>query len=200
MSMFNLSEVEEKSAGNGNLYIYPGIREVVINKWIHGKSTNKGTPFIAVELTTVEGKAAGNVDPRSFEFYLTDKTMKMTLSKIKHIVTKITTEEKFASKNPADEEEMVEHLNDLTRGETLRIKFTGEERLNAKGEIKDNATIGLPDFAEAIQEGAKYPVVPASESKLTFDKNNQYDFKKLPKDANTVPEQGMAVNSAGPNW
>ena len=55
-------------------------------------------------------------------------------------------------------------------------------------------------FAEAIQEGSEYPVVTASESKLTFDKNNQYDFKKLPKDADVAPQQGMAVNSAGPNW
>lgn len=187
MSMFNLSEVEEKSSGNGNLYIYPGIREVVINKWTHGKSANKGTPFIAVELTTVEGKAAGNVEPRSFEFYVSEGAMKMSLSKIKHITTKITTEEKFASKNPADLEEMVEHLNDLTRGETYRQKFTGEEYINSKGEVKEKATIGLPDFAEAIQEGAEYPVVPASESKLTFDKNNQYDFKKLPKDADATP-------------
>lgn len=196
MSMFNLSEVEEKTSGNGNLYIYPGIRDVVITKWTQGKSANKGTPFIAVNLVTVEGKKAGNVDPRAFEFYMTEGAMKMSLSKIKHIVTKITTEEKFASKNPADIEEMVEHLNDLTRGETLRMKFIGEEYENSNGEVKEAARIGLPEFAEAIQEGAAYPVV--TETKLTFDKNNPYDFKKLEKD--NTKEPTTAETGAKVNW
>lgn len=197
MSMFNLSEVEERSAGKGNLYIYPGVRDVKIKKWTKGKSANKGTPFIAVHLVTVEGDKQ-NIEPRQFEFYMSEGAMKMSLSKIKHIVTKITTEEKWASKNPEDIDEMVDHLNDLTRGETYRQKFIGEEYENSNGEVKEAARIGLPEFAEAIQEGAEYPVVPESESKLVFDKDNKYDFKKLEKD--NTNESEMENASTGTNW
>lgn len=194
MSMFNLKEVSEEVKGGSNeKYIYPGIRnKVIIKKWSQGKSSQKGTPFIAVHLVTQEGKES-NVEPKQFEFYVSDAAMEGTLSRIKHIVTKVATEAEFASKSPADMEEMVEHLNDISRGKVLRIKFTGEEYLNGQGEVKEAARIGYPEFAEAVEEGAEHSVVADADTKLVFDKNNQYDFKTLPKDASTV-----TANTAAP--
>jgi hypothetical protein len=195
MSMFNLKEVSEEVKGGGvnETYIYPGIRNnVVISKWSHGTSSQKGTPFIAVHLVTKEGKAA-NVEPKQFEFYVSEKAIPDTLARIKHIVTKVTTNAEWESKEPADLEEMVDHLNDISRGKVLRMKFTGEEYLNGQGEVKSSARIGYPEFAEAVEEGAEYPAVANEDTKLVFDPNNQYDFKKLPKDATNVAEEKPAV-------
>jgi hypothetical protein len=186
MSMFNLSEVKEEVKGGANeTYIYPGIRNnVKIKKWTNG-STPNGTPFLAVHLVTREGEEA-NVEATEFPFYTSEKALKTSLAKIKHIVTKVATEAEWLSKEPADMDEMTDHLNDISRGKYLRIKFTGEEYQNKNGEIKEKALIGLPEFAEAIENGAEYPVVAPEESKLVFDKNNSYDFKKF------VPENVTA--------
>lgn len=196
MSMFNLKEVQEETRGNGGsqTYIYPGIRHnVIIAKWAQGKSS-LGTPFIAVHLVTKEGKEA-NVEPKAFEFYVSPAAMEMSLQKIKHIVTKVTTVKAWESKEPANLEEMIEHLNDISKGESLRMKFTGEEYKNSAGDIKEAARIGLPDFAEAIQEGAEHPPVADEDTKLTFDKNNKYDFKKLETEAPT-PEDDVEESSS----
>lgn len=181
MSMFNLKEVtEEVKTGVNETYIYPGIRnKVIIKKWSQGKSDNdKKTPYVSVHLVTEEGKAA-DVQPKEFKFYMSEKAVPMSLVKIKHIVTKVTTSDKFESVEPNDLEELVDHLNDISQGESLRMKFFGREYTNANQEIKEAAEIGLPDFAEAIQEGAEYPVVTDEDTALTFDKENKMDFQKL---------------------
>lgn len=197
MSMFNLKEVSEVSKGGGvnETYIYPGIRNnVIIKKW-HSGTTPSGTPYIAVDLVTAEGKAANPpVEPKTFSFYTSEKALKQSLVKIKHIITKVNTEAAWESKSPANMEEMVEHLNDLSQGKSLRMKFTGEEYLNNAGEVKSRASIGLPEFAEAIEEGAEYPVVSNEDTKLKFDPDNQYDLKKLEKDASNVAEEKPAVS------
>lgn len=181
MSMFNLKEVNEEVKGGVNeTYIYPGIRNrVVIKKWTHGVQANeKKTPFVSIHLVTQEGKAA-NVEPKEFKFYMSEKAMPTSLAKIKHIVTKVTTQAKFESKEPSDMEELVDHLNDISQGSVLRMKFNGREYLNASQEIKEAAEIGLPEFAEAVEDGAEYPAVADENTALTFDKENKNDFQKL---------------------
>ena len=59
----------------------------------------------------------------------------------------------------------------------MRIKFRGEEYIKQDGSVGVRAVIGLPEFAEAIQEGAEY--VPVSKTNLTF--NSELDIKKLAK-------------------
>lgn len=181
MTMFNLKEVEEITGGNNQTYIRPGIlHDVIISKWVKGESINKKTPYIGLQLVTREGKKA-NIDPRQFEFYITEKSQSQSISKIKHIVTKVIKEEEFSSKSPNSIEEFVEHLNDISKGCSLRFKFAGEEYLNSNNEIKTKALLGFPPFAEAINEGAEFEPVSDSETKLTYDENNKYDFKRLPK-------------------
>lgn len=192
--MFDLKNVEEQSAGGNGLYIYPGVREVVLSKWTKGTSSNKGTPYIGVNFVTLEGQKAGGVEPKEFQIYITDTSMALSLARIKHIVTKITTEEEFASKSPADLDEMVEHLNDISKGGKLRIKFTGRMYKNSNGEVKETAELPLSNFAEAIEEGASYPVMEVTE--LVYDKNNPKDLKPLEEDSTS--EAKVTTTAAAP--
>jgi len=193
--MFNLKEVSEEVKGGVNeTYIYPGIRNnVILKKWTSGKN-DKGTPFLAVHFVTEEGKTA-NVEPKEFKFYMTEKAVPTSLVKVKHIVGRITTYEKFESVNPANLEELTDHLNDISQGGRLRMKFNGREYLNTAQEIKEAAEIGLPDFAEAIEDGAEYPAVAQEDSLLTFDKENKNDFEKLPMNT-AAPQMSAPANVA----
>jgi hypothetical protein len=196
MSMFNLKEVSEEVKGGSNqTYIYPGIRnQVIISKWVTGRSAKQETPFIGVQLVTKEGKEAA-VDPKQFEFYVSPAAIDTSMKKIKHIVTKVTTAKIFESKEVNSAEELVEHLNEISRGGVLRMKFTGEEYLNSNNEVKSAARIGLPEFAEAVNEGAEYEPISDENTKLTFDESNRFDFKKLP----VLPTQEAEL-SPEPDW
>lgn len=176
-NLFSNENVVEKVGGNGGKYIYPGIYDEVIIKGVtSGTSKNKQTPFVAVELYTKEG---GEQNSKSFEFYMSENAADMSKAKLKHIATKVNTEEAFNSISASSLEEYAQKLNSIMAGRELRMKFTGEEYENAQGDVKEAARIGLPNFAEATQPGAAYPPVSKEKSQLTFDKDNEYDFKKL---------------------
>jgi len=170
--LFNFEKVEEgadKGQGKGK-YIYPGIYHNVLIKNVKKGSSPNGTPFIEIEMYTKEG---GPEAAKSFKFYTSEKAKPKSLEKIKHIATKV------AKEDDVNKAKDLEALRDLLKGNALRMKFTGREYLNSSNERKEVAEIGLPPFAEAIQEGAEYPVVEDENTELKFDKNNEWDFKKL---------------------
>ncbi len=204
--MFNLKEVSEEVKSN-DLYITPGVKNrVVISKWVSGKSSNKGTPFIGVQLVTVDGKAA-NVEPRQFDFWIGEKVTPISLGKIKHIVTKVATQKEWESKEPADLEEMVDHLNDISRGKVLRMKFIAEEYLNKNNEVKTKAVIGMPGdnteknpgFAEAVEEGGEYAPISDENTRLVYDPSNKRDYIKLKEDPTPVSNP-LETKSAVVEW
>jgi hypothetical protein len=193
--MFNLNEVKEGGNGNAGLYIYPGVKEVVVKGWTTGSSAS-GTPLVEVELVTLEAFNAKTENAsKKFSFYLSDKAKDASMSKIKHIVTKVTKEANIKAVSTA--QEFVDMLNFLTVNKSLRMKFIGEE-YEYNGEIKSAARIGLPAFAEAINPGAEYEPVEASATKLTFDKTNQYDYKTLV--ASPTSEDSMMPSNNIPAW
>ena len=195
--MFDLSNVKEGGSGVNETYIYPGVRNnVKIVKWAAGKSA-QGTDYVSVFLQTKQGKEA-NVEPTEFRFYVSEKALPTSLSKIKHIVTKVATEEKFASVQPSNVTELVEHLNDVSRGGVLRMRFNGEQYVNSAGEVKEKAVIGLPEFAEAIEEGAQYPPVANADTKLVFDKTKH--LKLLDKKDATPEAEVEQSTAAQPSW
>src|SRR5690606_24717846 len=114
MSMFDLNSVEEKNSGSGkaDLYIFPGIRRVVIQGWESGESS-QGNPLIKVKLITKAALDSGTDSARDFFFPLTEKAQEISMRKIKHIVTKVTKEENIKSVSSADE--FVAMLNSLTK-------------------------------------------------------------------------------------
>lgn len=188
-NLFSNENVEEKTGGQGK-YIYPGIYDnIIIKEVTSGTSKNKGTPYVQVSMYTEDG---GENNSKEFEFYMTENAADMSKSKLKHIATKVAKAEEFNSIKANNIDEYAQALDKIMKGKRLRMKFTGEQYENAQGDVKDVAKIGLPVFAEAIEEGAEYPPVSKEDSKLTFDKNNQWDYKKL--DIQPDPEDSIISN------
>jgi hypothetical protein len=154
-------------------YIRPGIHEVTI-KSVKGELNANGNPTITVSLHLVDGDADATTDMR---FYLSDKAAESTYKKIRHIFTKVVKDVDYLAAKAENIEELGEVYNNKLSGNSLRIKFRGEEYLKQDGTTGVRSVIGYPEFAEAIQEGAEYPVVAVT--KMTF--NPDTDIKKLVK-------------------
>ncbi len=174
---FNLENTEETAGGKTGLYIYPGVLRVVIKGWEKGESSG-GTPFIAVNMITKLAEEENPDAVKDFKFYMTDASKSTSMKKIKHIMTKVTTNANI-NKEVANLDEFIALLNSFSANKELRVKFSGKEYINKNDDLKINAEIGLPNFAEATQLGSEYPVVADASTKLTYDENNKYDFKRL---------------------
>ena len=170
--MFGAKDVKETQGGG---YIKPGIQEVTIDSVTGGYATT-GTPKLTFKIYIKDGDSSKAND---FNIFISEKTEDIAYRKIKHIFTKISTEEVYNSTTGSTIEELGEAYDKVLAGNSLRMKFVAEEYLNSEGKLKVRPNIGLPTFAEAIQPGSSFPVVPANESKLVYDSNNQYDYKKL---------------------
>ena len=168
--MFGGQDVQEI---NKPKYIRPGIHEVTI-KSIKGELNANGNPTITFSLHLLDGEADATTDMR---FYLSEKAAESTYKKIRHIFTKIVKDVDYLAAKADSIEELGEVYNSKLAGNSLRIKFRGEEYLKQDGTTGTRAVIGYPEFAEAIQEGAEYPVVAVT--KMTF--NPDTDIKKLVK-------------------
>ena len=154
-------------------YIRPGIHEVTI-KSVKGELNANGNPTITFSLHLVDGDADATTDMR---FYLSDKAAESTYKKIRHIFTKVVKDADYLAAKAENIEELGEVYNNKLSGNSLRVKFRGEEYLKQDGSTGVRSVIGYPEFAEAIQEGAEYPVVAVT--KMTF--NPDTDIKKLVK-------------------
>jgi hypothetical protein len=122
----------------------------------------------------VDGEPDATTDMR---FYLSEKAAESTYKKIRHIFTKVVKDEDYLAAKAENIEELGDVYNSKLAGHSLRIKFRGEEYLKQDGSTGVRSVIGYPEFAEAIQEGAEYPVVAVT--KMTF--NPDTDIKKLVK-------------------
>ena len=154
-------------------YIRPGIHEVTI-KSVKGELNANGNPTLTFSMHLIDGEPDSATDLR---FYLSDKAAESTYKKIRHIFTKIVKDVDYLAAKAENIEELGEVYNNTLSGNSLRIKFRGEEYLKQDGSTGVRSVIGYPEFAEAIQEGAEYPVVAVT--KMTF--NPDTDIKKLVK-------------------
>jgi hypothetical protein len=154
-------------------YIRPGIHEVTI-KSLKGELNANGNPTLTVAMHLTAGEPDATTDIR---FYLSDKAAESTYKKIRHIFTKVTTDAEYLAAKADSIETLGDVYNSKLAGKSLRIKFRGEEYLKQDGTTGTRAVIGYPPFAEAIQEGAEYPVVAVTE--MTFSPD--VDVKKLAK-------------------
>ncbi len=194
--MFDLSNVKENVGSGKKLYIYPGVLNVTINGWSATTNPN-GKELLQLELTTMDAMAEGTQNAsKKFDFYFTEGAKEKSLQKVKHIVTKVTKE---ANMKPANTlAEFATMLNSITKGKSYRQKFTGEQYLY-NDEVKVAARIGLPQFAEAINPGAEYEPVADADTKLTYDENNKYDFKKL-ESATVTTSEATTGTAAVVDW
>lgn len=185
---FNLGNTEE-STGKSGLYIYPGVLNVQILGWSKGDST-AGSPYISVTLITELAAEEKPDASKEFKFYMTDAAKSTSMKKIKHIMTKVATNDQI-NKDVENLDQFISLLNNLSSGKTLRIKFSGKE-YEYEGKVKTTAEIGLPTFAEANKNGAEYPAVADADTKLVYDEKNEYDLKRLDIDPDAEPTTGEA--------
>lgn len=167
--MFNLADVNETT---GNLYITPGISEVTITSF-ESKNNRFDDPIIEVTFKTVDGTS-------SLVEELTAKTeakdgkkspMDMTMIKLRHIARAIIGEENLGLLNGTNMEEFIAACNTHLTNKPYRQKFAGQEIIS-NGKSWDKALVPLPG-KEAMAEPLSVEV-----SKLTYDKNNSYDYRK----------------------
>jgi hypothetical protein len=168
--MFGGQDVQEV---NKPKYIRPGIHEVTI-KSVKGETNQNGNPVITFSLYLKDGDAEATTD---FRFYLSEKAAPTSYKKIRHIFTKVVKDADYLSSKANTIEELGEVYNNKLAGNSLRIKFNGEGYLKQDGNTGLRASIGLPEFAEAIQDGAEYPAVAST--KLVF--NEDRDVKPVAK-------------------
>lgn len=187
--MFSTQGTEEKV--RESKYLRPGVHDAIIAN-IEGVTPESGSPYIKLDIHKANATAEFSTEVR---FYMTDKGQQKSLQKIFHLATRIV---KASDINAVTAENLAEYgtkLNALLSGKSVRLKFIGEEYLNASQEVKVKTTLGLPPFAEANTEGAEHPVVSLENTKLVYDPTNQYDYKKLP--TSNVPVGGESTGSIG---
>lgn len=196
MTMFSTKNVQETVAGGGNnqTYIYGGVYHDVRIKDVMVHTAGTGTKALRIEMYTKDG---GADTARAFDFYFSEKSAKIQMAKLKHITTKVAKEAEFEAIEANNLDELAAGLKPLLKGKRLRMKFNAEQYQNQNGEVKDRPTIGLPDFAEAIVEGAEHSPVADEDTKLVYDKNNEYDYKKLdiqPTSEDSVESDAMGLD------
>lgn len=139
-----------------------------------------------VKITNIEAKEAeGNIKPSvfiNFQELGTEKTLQVrfpfsenaksySLRKIKHLATKLVTEEEIDKINVQTVTEYAGELNRLLANKDIRVMFEAEE-INGQINGKNNwlkSVIGFPPFAEPIG---------TTPSGLKFDPNKH--IKRLP--------------------
>lgn len=151
-------------------FIAPGIHEVKITNVTTVENEGKA-PYLQFSFENRTGQTA------EVKFYVSDAAREKTMTKIKHLGTKIVDETTLDAVTGKNYTEYAKNLTRVIAGKWLRVKFSGEMvagGLNAEtGERKRDwakATIGLPRFAESLT---------TTSTKLTFDPTNKYDLKPL---------------------
>jgi hypothetical protein len=139
-------------------YIEPGVHRVRI-AGIEGVDSETGASYVQITFEDADEKTA------QIRFYMSERAIARSIQKIKHLATKMVTEEKIDAIEADNLEDYGSALDTLLGGKSCRVKFTGEE---------------VDGIAEATKEGAEYDPVSDEDTKLVLDKTNKYDWKPLP--------------------
>lgn len=197
-NLFSNQGVEVKTGGGSNQkYIYGGVYHNVTIEKIVGSTNQNGKPMITVTMFTAEGTAENSKD---FNFYFsTEKAAEISKTKLKHMLSMVNKEALFDAVVANSIEEYGAALNTIGAGRALRMKFSAEQ-YEWDGKVRDKAVIGFPVFAEAIMQGAEYAPVTDENTALTFDKDNEWDYKKLEGVEPTSEAEVAAPATAPTTW
>lgn len=176
MSTLNFAGVKSE---NGPKVIKPGIHENTLITGVVEGTTKNGKKTINIGFQTPDGATF------TAECSMEGNAPQYTLSKLKHMMTKLVSED------VVDTLTTVEQVNKTLINKRLRMKFTGEEYLNKEGQVRIKTTLGLPEFAESMN-------VPKVDSGLIFDSSRNSDIKRLQINSSTGnPSTSPAVAPAG---
>lgn len=181
--LFNTSNIEEK--GTMSYYITPSVSEVTILN-IHGETPegtnfqgNPRSPFLEVEMKL---KGAEDKNSTRFRMYTSASMIEKTMKQITHMATRMVKKAQLdaVGGDNLTTEQYGQNLHNLLSGKSVRLQFNSEEYKNADQEVKTKPMIPNNTwFAEAIEEGAEHPVIPAAISKLKYSRDNVYQNRKI---------------------
>lgn len=156
---FNFAEVQ--SSKEVKPVIRPGVNENITIGSVTETTTDKGKKVIRVPFTSADGAEL------TIDMSMEGGAPQYTMRKLKHLMTK------SASEDVVNAATSIDDVNKILKGQTLRIKFTGEEFVSSRdGKVYVKTVLGLPNFAEAMTTSKEM-------SALVYDTNNQYDLKKV---------------------
>jgi hypothetical protein len=158
---FGSEQADKQSTGNTKRTIKPGVHENVTITGVEQNLTPNGKKVVKVSFLAEDGAEA------TAEWSLEGGAVPYTTRKLKHLVTKVVDAGQVKDTTTIDE------VAKQVTGAKLRIKFSGEEYVsNRDGQVRVKSVVGLPNFAESM-------VIPAKDTRLAYDPNNQYDLKKV---------------------
>lgn len=162
----------------------PGIHDVKVVSVIGGVSTLKKTPYVEITFENAYGNHR-----ETFYFAKTGKSQEISLEKIKHLATKMITEDELNAISAADVNEYAAKLNVALVNKNVRIKLSGEEEWSTKnGKMFVKRQFNFYPWAESA-------AVPFGQTKLKFNKNNLGDYKPLKSAAEASAEPGLGLDS-----
>lgn len=176
----NFSEVQVSEKVSKPLIKGFTIQEVTVTGVAMGQSKS-GSEQIEVGFINEAG------EEHTEKMSVTAASMKYTMQKLKHMLTKVISEEE------ANTVTSVDSINSVLTGKKLRIKFGAREYRNQSGDVVTAAAIGLPSFAEAVVEG-KASGLRLSEK---WDLNKIQEAPSLLDGVNTAPAAIMDMQDPG---
>lgn len=179
--MFDFNEVKEPSTRGKLKFVGYGINEDVVVSTVTSGKAQTGTDFIEVK---VKFKDAPDTESTTLKLYFTAKSTKISMEKIMHIHAAVNKMSLLATRKMGSLEEVASTLNTLWVNRPFRLKLTGEEwpgTDNNTGLPKTKVKLNIPfvPFAEPITALAEKPAIKVEDTGLTFDKQNERDYKPL---------------------
>ena len=178
---FNFNDVKV-SESKGLSFVGYGINNDVTIVKVESDSPEGKSPYIDIYF-----KNTGDSDENATRLreFLSEKAMPYTMKKILQLNNAIVKEEMLKSKSFTSPQDMAAGLTSMWAGKRLRLKLNGEEYMgidkDGNDKVKTRVSIPMNFFCEAITPDAEFPQISDENSKLTFDKNNPYDYKALAK-------------------
>jgi hypothetical protein len=155
--MFNTKNVTE-----GSDYLQTGINHDVTIVSVVASEQEGKTPCIELGLAPSSNTSSVN----TFRLYFSEKAAKYSLSRIKHLATKVVPESVIDNIQGANLADYSAKLNALLAGRRLRILLNGSEYVRQDGTVGVRTELPMMNFAEAIVDGAEYPSVSKENTAL----------------------------------
>jgi len=155
--MFNTKNVTEGAA-----YLQVGVNDDVTIVDINAVVEEGKTPYFDLLIAP-----SSNIEsPNSFRLYFSEKATQYSLARIKHIATKVVTQEQIDNVVGTDFNDYATKLKMLLGGRRLRLLLNGSEYMRNDGSIGTRTELPMMNFAEAIVDGAEYAAVTKDNSSL----------------------------------
>lgn len=184
MSKFNTRGVDTTERGSISQFIGPGVQIMMITGLdVKEASTGKKQFSFNLETSKIEepgfephedSKVGGKIGRVGFTIYMDDTNDSQVEELIKNvgiIADKLNVRDKVDAVEATSSENYLKAVLPLLRGKSAWWAITGEEYLNKENKVRVSLGLRRYGFIASIEEG---------ESHLRpYDKDNQYDYKRI---------------------